>query len=171
MKASRILCVTVCFILCSFSVFAQDRKIIRENRDIRENIHTLLLLRMTQVLDLTEDQAAKIFPRINQIEKEKARLQKEIGQDLRILRRLLEEEMLNSDDISERVKNIRQLRAQVKEIEREFEDFLEEHLTQVQFARYIIFSQDFYRGLMKRLERARHMKEKIRQTEKQIEKK
>jgi len=70
---------------------------------------------------------------------------------------------MNLEEISEKAKKIKQVRIHLKEIDQEFEDFLEEHLTQVQYARYIIFSQDFYRGLMKKLERARDMQEKLRE--------
>ncbi len=39
---------------------------------VRENLATLRLIRMTQALDLTEEQTSRIYPFINKIEKGKA---------------------------------------------------------------------------------------------------
>ena len=61
-----------------------------DRRVTRENIITLMLLRMTQVLDLNEEQAAQLFPVVNRIEKEKFALNRQIGERMRDLRSLLQ---------------------------------------------------------------------------------
>ncbi len=129
-------------------------------RGIRNNIMLLRMLRLTQVLDLTEEQAAKIFPKINQIEKEKLELNGQIGERLRELRQMLMEEKRDEREISSQIDAIKQLRDQVKNKEKELETFMEDNLTLVQRAKYMIFSADFYRDLRDKVEKARLMRER-----------
>ena len=72
MKTKNIIIIFGCLFFFSSVLFSSLREEnLQNNRRIRDNIRTLLLLRMTQALDLTEEQTAKIFPKISRIEKEK----------------------------------------------------------------------------------------------------
>lgn len=122
---------------------------------MRENIATLRLLRMTRALDLTEEQAAKIFPVANRVEKEKMELNRQLGQEIRELRHLLAAETAEEDKIKEKVVKIGQLRETLRLKEAEFESFLERNLTPIQRARYVLFSLDFAQFLGQNLERVR----------------
>lgn len=133
----------------------------RRERGIRDNISTLRILRMTQVLDLTEDQVAKIFPAINRIEKEKREIQRDIGKALRSLRNLLREDNPDPKEIENQLTELKRLRDIVKSQDEELESFLDENLTLIQRAKYMLFSVDFYRGLREKLERARQKKERF----------
>ena len=127
----------------------------RKSQRSRENVRTLYLLRMTQVLDLTEEQTAKIFPRVTRVEKEKHELNKKLSRLLRELRFRLREESAGEEELAGRVQEIKDLSHQLKDIDRELEIFLEQSLTVEQQAKYLIFHSDFTRTLRQQLEKAR----------------
>lgn len=129
---------------------------------VRANINLLRFMRMVQVLDLTEDQIAKILPVMNQTEKEKQRLQRDIQNHLREMLLLLGEESRDEQKLVEILGRIKQLKTALREKEKEFDEFLADHLSVVQQAEYIVFSQEFYRGLQEQLQRARRLREQIR---------
>jgi len=127
---------------------------------LRENINTLRLLRMTEALDLTEAQTAKLFPAMNRIEKEKAELQRRIGVEIRDLRAALDKSPVQDADVLALVRRVREIRQSVQQKDQELETLLEENLTPVQKGRYIIFLVDFARGLGEKLNRARQIRGK-----------
>jgi Spy/CpxP family protein refolding chaperone len=124
-------------------------------RRLRQNINTLRMLRMTQALDLTEDQAAKIFPVINRVEREKARIQNQMSLTLRDLRQAVRQEPVDEARVQDLVQRVYDLRTLTREKEEELEACLDENLTPVQKGRYLLFSVDFFRGLNENLRRMR----------------
>lgn len=137
------------------TVFAQEP--LRREK-IRENLHTLRLLRMTQALDLTEEQAAKIFPFFNRVEKEKVTINRKIGRVIQDLRELLREEKPKEEEISGQMAHLRELRELLRAKDRELENFMEKNLSEIQKAKYILFSIDFYRTIEENLEKARRLR-------------
>jgi len=120
-----------------------------------DNISTLYLLRMVQVLDLTEEQAAMIFPRVNRVEKDKREMNRKIGLLMRELRARVKRQDVNEKELSRIMDEIKDLRIQVKNREEELQEFLEENLTVHQQAKYLIFIQDFLKDLREKLNKAR----------------
>jgi len=167
MKPSRIILILTFFIFLSSSIFAsvQDENLQNRQR-VRENIITLKWLRLTQALDLTEEQAAKIFPFVNRIEKQKLQIQKSMSKDIGELRRILKESPLfdpkkdqeKEMEIFDKLKSHREYQRLIRQKDEEIEDFLEKNLTTVQKAKYLLFQVDFYRGLGETLDRARMMR-------------
>ncbi len=131
-------------------------------RGIRENITLFRMMRMTQDLDLTEGQAIKIFPKINQIEKEKIELQMRVGGQLRELRVILRDQNPDQRKVGDKVEAIVELRRQVESKDKELESFLDENLTLIQRAKYLLFSADFFRELREKLESARGVQQRLR---------
>jgi type I restriction-modification system DNA methylase subunit len=127
----------------------------RKSQRSRDNVRTLYLLRMNQVLDFTEEQAARIFPRVTRVEKEKHELNKKLTRLLRELRLRLRDESAGEEELARRVQEIKDIDSQLEEIDKDLEMFLEENLTVVQQAKYIIFHSDFMRTLRVQLEKAR----------------
>lgn len=154
----------VCFLLfmgMGVWTFPQTPQARMQNRDrLRENINMLRLLRMTQTLDLSEEQAAAIFPAVNKIEKEKAELQRQLNRTLRDLRMSLRTAETDESEILERVEKVMAIRAGIREKDEEIEDFLFSNLTPVQRGRYLIFVVDFFRGLGENLNRLRDVRKK-----------
>jgi len=119
-----------------------------QNRErVRDNLATLRLLRLTQTLDLTEEQTAKIFPTINRIEKEKSRIQRDLGAEIRDLRALLKDPAAKDDKILLLLKSLKAGREAVRSLDVELEAYLEANLTTAQSAKYVLFSIDFMRNL------------------------
>jgi Spy/CpxP family protein refolding chaperone len=128
---------------------------------LRENINALMLVRMTQALDLTEEQAVRIYPPLTKIDKEKAQLQNRLTVEVRDLREALGTSDAPEARLLELVAKIRDTRRAIREKEAAFDAVLEGSLTPVQKARYVIFQVDFFRGLGERVARAREVRGKI----------
>ena len=147
------------FMLVSTAAFLWGRGNGIQNRQrVRENLATLRLLRLTQALDLTEEQAAKIFPTVNRIEKEKLNIQRDMSADLRDLRQLVQNEPLKEAEISAKTKSVNDGRRLMRQKEDELEEYLDRNLTTVQKARYILFQVEFYRIIEQNLDRLRIMR-------------
>jgi Spy/CpxP family protein refolding chaperone len=127
---------------------------------LRENINTLRLLRMTEALDLTEEQAAKLFPAMNRIEKEKADLQRQLGVEIRDLRVALDKSPVQDADVLALVRRVKEIRQLINRKDGELEALLDENLSPVQKGRYLVFLVDFARGLGEKLKRARQIRGK-----------
>jgi predicted RNase H-like nuclease (RuvC/YqgF family) len=122
---------------------------------LRANLTNLRLLRMTEALELTEAQTAKIYPLATRIEKEKAEIIRDLGAEMADLRQAVQESGPNDEDLAVRVEAIRKLRRSLQEKDLEFEQFLQANLSGVQVARYVIFQADFNLAMGDRLNRAR----------------
>lgn len=167
MKAKKIFSFISCFTFMSLIAFAdvqEDKSPYRKG--IRENIQMLRLLKMTQALDLTEEQASKIFPAINRVEKEKMKINKEISQKITELKLILDKEKLDENEIQNVMEDLKGLRSLLKGKDEELESVLEENLTLVQRAKYLLFMVDFYRGLREKVNRARILQQRLRKGEK-----
>jgi hypothetical protein len=114
---------------------------------IRENLATLRLLRLTQALDLSEDQAARIFPFINKIDKEKIAIQRQMSADIQELRRIINGAAAAETEIAPLIGKIKAAQERVKKLDAESEAFLEKNLSPVQQGKYVLFQIDFYRML------------------------
>jgi Spy/CpxP family protein refolding chaperone len=122
---------------------------------LRERISDLYLLRLTRALDLTEDQTAKVYPLLTRLEKEKAKLQRGLGLDLRDLREKLGGTVPPEAELQGLVDRIRQARRAIRLKDEEAEAGLDGVLTPVQRARYLLFNVDFLRNIGENLGRAR----------------
>ncbi len=84
MKKLIITLSTVILLLFSASVFAQPG--FHDNPEHRAKIHervkTIKMLKLTETLDLTEEQAARFFPRFNEFDKTVEEVHREIRQKL-----------------------------------------------------------------------------------------
>lgn len=131
----------------------------RGSSPVHENIKMLMILRLTQALDLTEEQAAVIFPKMNQIENEKWAISQEMMQKMRQLRGALGKEDPGKTEVAQTVEDLRTLRERLRDKEQELDAVIMDNVTLSQKARYLLFAQEFYRGLREKLERARRLRE------------
>lgn len=131
---------------------------------LRQNISDLYLLRMTRVLELTEEQTAKLYPLLTRVEKDKADLQRRMGQDLRELRAELAKSGPDDEKVLELAARIREDRRTIRQKDTEVEDALDGILTPVQKGRYVVFTVDFLRGLGENVERARGQRAPIKRS-------
>lgn len=162
MKTKYVLSIFLCLFLLSsiLSAAVLNDGPQQNRRRTRENIITMRLLRMTRVLELTEEQAAKIFPVVTRVEKEKMEISLKVGKEMRDLRLALKSKTPDEKKISNKIKAVKELRDRLESMDRELETRLEESLTLIQRAKYLVFSADFNRFLGNQLDRARRMKER-----------
>lgn len=162
MKTKYVLSIFLCLFLLSsiLSAAVSNGGPQQSRKKTRENIITMRLLRMTRVLELTEEQTAKIFPVVSRVEKEKMEIYLKVGKEMRDLRLVLRSESPDEKKISSKIKAIKDFRYQLESMDRELETSLEENMTLIQRAKYLMFSADFNRDLRNQLDRARRMKER-----------
>lgn len=119
---------------------------------IRENIITLKLLRMTQALNLSADQASVIYPALTRLENEKYEVTRKLNGAVGDLRALVAQDKPDEKRIVDLMASIERLRAEITAKDTEMADFLRGRLSVVQQAKYVLFNVEFYRGLRERLE-------------------
>jgi predicted RNase H-like nuclease (RuvC/YqgF family) len=153
-KLTKIL-IAAGLLLCVCSIdpaFSQEH---RQRARVRENILTLRLVRMTQALELTQEQTAEIYPELFRLEKEKAELQARLAKHIAEMRLMVAKDVPAGHDIAGIVETVTHLRRDIRRKDEEFEAFLDERLDPVQKARYFLFTIDFFRGLGEKIDRAR----------------
>ena len=165
MRAKSILVLFLGVVFFSSVVFAavQEKNVQTQEkarRMTRENIITLMLLRMTRFLELTEDQTAKIYPFFNRIEKEKMQINQQIRRQIREIRATLSAEDPDSEVLKAKIQALKELRDALKNKDTELEKHLEENLTVIQQAKYLVFMNAFFNELRDSLNRARNLREK-----------
>jgi len=159
MKAKHICLILAFFVFWSAVAYGQGQGNGMQNRQrVRENLATLRLLRLTQALDLSEEQAAKIFPTVNKIEKDKLKIQRDMSADLRDLRQLVENDPLKEAEIMAKIKSVKDGQRLIRQKDDELEACLENNLTTVQKAKHVLFQIEFYRFLEQSLDRVRQMR-------------
>jgi len=131
---------------------------------LRERISDLYLLRLTRALDLTEDQAAKLYPLLVRAEKDKVELQRRMAVDLRDLRTELAKGQPREETLLLLTDRIRQAREETRRIDADVDASLDRALTPVQKARYVVFAVDFLRSVGENLERARGLRAPLKRT-------
>ena len=151
MKAKSILALFLSVIILSTFITAevqQDAQVQeRARRVTRENITTLMLIRMTSFLELTEEQTAKIYPFFTRIEKEKMHINQQIRQQMRELRLALNAEDPDTEKIRITIQAIKGFRDALRNKDAEMEKHLEENLTVVQQGKYLVFVTAFFNEL------------------------
>jgi len=159
MKKTTILILSLVFLAGLAFASAQDDALQRRQK-VREGLVTLRLLRLTQSLDLTDEQTAKIFPSIIRIEKEKMDILKRMSADIRDLRSMINGPTPNEADIEIKYKNVRAAQQSIKDKDAELDEFLEKNLTSIQKAKYLLFQIEFFRVLNDSMDRVRMMRNK-----------
>jgi Spy/CpxP family protein refolding chaperone len=160
MNRVRFIAALALFVFMGTWVAAQDapQEDPQTRMRLRENISTLYLLRLTRALELTEEQTARLFPVLTRIEREKAESQRRMNLGLRDLRAALADRGAKEGPILDLVERVRAERLAIRQKDDEAEAALDEVLTPVQKARFLIFTVDFYRNLGLQLDRARQMR-------------
>ncbi len=165
MKTKSILAFFLSVVVFSSLVFAavqpENVQVQEKARRVtRENIITLMLIRMTRFLELTEDQTAKIYPFFNRIEKEKMQINQQTRLQMREIRAALSVEDPDLEVLKAKIQALKQLRDALKNKDTEMERYLEENLTVIQQAKYIVFMNAFFNELRDSLNKARTLRER-----------
>ncbi len=140
----------------------RDRLAGKDREEMRDLINSLRIVKMTQALDLSEEQAIKVFTKMGQIEKEKKNLQKKIRESIQGLRGLIDSKA-SEEEIKKSVENIKNLRTSIKDQDGALVKHLEGVLSVEQQAKYILFAEDFQKDIRKIIGHARDLRFKGRE--------
>jgi Spy/CpxP family protein refolding chaperone len=136
-----------------------------QNRNrLRERIGDLYILRLTRALDLTEEQTAKLYPFLTKAEKDKAEFQRRMALNLRELRSELARREPRDDALVALTNKVREARERIRRIDADVDASLDQALTPLQRARYVIFTVEFLRGLQEKLDRVRDLGPALKRT-------
>jgi len=135
-----------------------------KRKEVKQLVENMYIWKLTEALDLSEEQATKIFPRLNKVRKEKKELTKEADVLMRKLKDALKEETAEETKtiLKETVAKLKDLRNAVKEKEEEKIKILEENLSVEQQAKLILFQRTFRKKLGHMVDRAREFRQKHR---------
>lgn len=112
-----------------------------------EQIETLRIWKMTEFLELSEDQAAQFFPAFQAHRKEIRLLDSTEMQIRQTIAKAVEAEKTDQEFVDQQIAEINTVRRQKMTQEGEFLEQLSKYLTPEQQAKFIIFDDRFRRAL------------------------
>lgn len=140
----------------------RDRLAGKDREEIRDLIDSLRIVKMTEALDLSEEQAIKVFTKMGQVEKEKKDLQKKMKESIQGLRGLIDSEA-SEEEIKKSIENIKNLRTSIKDQDEVLVKHLEGVLSVEQQAKCILFMEEFPKHIRKMVEGVRDLRGKERE--------
>jgi len=145
-KVASIVVFMVLLIVPSIGLAHPDKyKGLNKERKIMERIQTLRMWKLTKALDLDQETAAELFPILNKYDKKRARIEREIREDIKELRKALKED--DTGRIIRLTDEIQDKRNKLCKINRDEMKEVGRVLDLKQQARYILFQQEFRRHI------------------------
>jgi len=114
---------------------------------VREQIETIRMWKLTEALDLSQEQSMRFFPLFNQWEREKRQLDLEGDRLLDEMKLVLKKERLKEKEIRTLLERLEENRVRRGEGQKDFWLQASEILTLRQRAEYLIFQRDFERRI------------------------
>ena len=111
------------------------------------NIESIKLWRMTQALDLSEEQTAKIFPNLHKLQKERRKFRQAHRQMMQELTALIQNPQLPENLLLKKVEQIEKAEKTFRDFERKSQEQIKDQLTPLQQAKLILFEEKFERDL------------------------
>ncbi|MEO0128931.1 MAG: Spy/CpxP family protein refolding chaperone [candidate division WOR-3 bacterium] len=145
----------IIFFLPLLFIFAQGKS---EEKDPREIIEKVRVYKLTEQLDLSEEQITKLFPRLKEMRKNEQEFHKQRMEIIQKLKELLDEKAKEQEIVKtlNRLQELQKKRfeSQLKELEE-----IKQILTPEQQAKFIIFQEEFekeIRDLIREIRWRRH---------------
>lgn len=140
----KVVAVTLSLLVLGTALWAAPRG----PQERRRELEMLRMWRLTKELDLSEEEAAKVFPLLGRYSRKRQQLQSQRWRLLRELRELLDEEA-PPEQLEEKM---RQIEAKTRELEelrwKEWQE-IKRILSPEKQARYLLFHERFVRDLWK----------------------
>ncbi|MCJ7664257.1 MAG: hypothetical protein MUO24_08450 [Desulfobacterales bacterium] len=134
----------------------KERQMTQERREeLRKRVEQIWQQKLTERLDLTEEEKAKVFPLLSQYEEKRRALRQKNRELVRELERMLE----NKTTVGELKKTIQALEendSKLREVKEKGFQELARILSVEKQARYIVFQEQFRREMRGLLHKARH---------------
>jgi hypothetical protein len=131
-----------------------------KKEDVRELVKALYIWKITQALELTEEQSVKLIPRLSLIDKKKQDISGKVRELTGKLRDGLNREETSEDALKETIAEILKLRAEQRELELQGEKIAQEVLTVEQQAKFIVFLQDFQKQIHRLIRQTKDLRER-----------
>jgi hypothetical protein len=131
--------------------------------ELRETMHLYLVFRLTEELELSDEQALKIMPLIKQREKtrwEYFQTQSDLQRNLAVL---VEDDKSSEAEIENLLTGIRQAEHDFHQQEDQLNLEIAALLSTRQYGKFIIFQQQFHNDMRQRVKRLREMEQQGRQ--------
>jgi Spy/CpxP family protein refolding chaperone len=112
-----------------------------------ERIEMMRMWRMTEDLELTEEEGAALFPALRKIERERKELNRERGEIMRELRATLRGEHPDTDTLRDLLDRLERNRESARRLDDREADRVKSLLDPERVARYIVFQHDFEREI------------------------
>jgi Spy/CpxP family protein refolding chaperone len=126
-----------------------------QKEDVEEIVQSLRIAKMTEALDLTEEQSVKLFAGLGRMEKEKKDIRRQMHGAITQLRGIVEGGKPTERELSGILEEIKSIRDALDKNEDESIRHIQSVLSLEQQAKYIIFQEDFKRNIKYLLERVR----------------
>ncbi|MEO0137762.1 MAG: Spy/CpxP family protein refolding chaperone [candidate division WOR-3 bacterium] len=136
-------------------IFAQVRP---EEKDPREIIEKVRIYKLTEELDLTEEQMTKLFPKLKAMRKDEQEFYRQRGTLIKELKNLLDEKA-DEGEILKILNKLQELQKKRHETQlKEFEE-IRQILTPIQQAKFIIFQEEFEREIRELIREVRRRRD------------
>jgi Spy/CpxP family protein refolding chaperone len=132
----------------------------KEQREkVRKRIETMRMWKLTKALDLDEKTASRLFPMLNDYDKKRKEVEREIRKDIDFLKEALE--LKEESRIKDLLEVLEQKHNTLKRLGDEERNRLREVLTIEQQARYLIFKMEFRREIRRMIAEAKGRRHKM----------
>lgn len=134
----------------------EERPMNQERREeLRRRVELIWMWKLTEALDLTEEEGAKVFPLLRTYEEKKRILREENRKLVRELERMVEENA-SEGAIKKTIKALEENDRKLQEVKQEGFDELGKILSVEKQARYIVFHKRFRHEIHGLIKKARH---------------
>jgi Spy/CpxP family protein refolding chaperone len=116
----------------------------RHSRKVEKRVRTMKIWKMTEELDLTEEQAARFFPLLNEKEDQFEELDKERQEILKKLGDIVWESKVSEKEVNELIRRFEELDAKRMQIRNQFHEKSDEILTPAQMGKMVLFNHRFH---------------------------
>jgi hypothetical protein len=136
--------------------------------DVRELVHAYRVWKLTDVLDLSEDQMPAFYSKLREIDRLEAELLKDQREVVERLSKILEEERIDEEKLREALDEHRSIRLKRLEEVGRLRDEAEMMLNTRQRARYLVFDQEFRSDIRNIIQKARDL-ERMRRVDERLD--
>ncbi len=127
-----------------------------QKREPKELIETIRIWRLTEELNLSEDQAAKLFPKLKKIREVKREFKRKRREILKAIEKELKRKKPREDVLKKEIEDLNREDKEFREKEERLKEEIFEVLTIEQQARFLLFQERFDREIREMIKRIRH---------------
>ncbi|MCF7801357.1 MAG: periplasmic heavy metal sensor [Candidatus Marinimicrobia bacterium] len=121
------------------------------------NVEAVRIYKLTQALNLTDDQITTFIPALQRHEEQVRDAQRELHKIMNEGRTLLNNDKVNQKDVDKFISRVNQQQARVQQLNQDFLNSLSQHLTPRQQLQFLGFEERFRRQLREFIQQRRDL--------------